>query len=762
MMNSVLVSDPKVKRAGSIVPMKIFRRCLLALLAALLGAAINVHRTGQYLEEEFGLALLFKLRGPVAPPPDIAIVSIDPASAETLHLPDDPEKWPRLYYSQLITGLNQQNPALIALNLHFGESRDSEADKRLAEAMAQHRNTILSNYLKHYTLPALGRQPPIHYERIIDPVDIFEQAALGTSPFPLPKNASTVKEFWTYKNSAGDIPTFPATIFQYFVLARNYADILALLEQIDPSLRARLPDSFDELRENFRLPETLQQIKTSITGHADSLEELAHVMKKPIFAQPFLIRSWLAFLYAPDRLYLNYYGKTGTIATVPFYQALAGKNLNSGAFGNKIVMVGYSEKMEPEKSPGIYSVFSDENISPIEIAATAVGNLIERSWLRPLSANAQLLIIFGWGFAMAIIGGLAGTRLASGAIVLCSLVYLGTAYWQFCVYDRWLPVILPVFLQTPLIVASVVLAHFKKSRQETLNLHKAFSFYLPNEVVDQITSGPSRQETIGKFGELMQGVCLATDAGRYTTLSESLNPIQLNELMNDYYNVLFPEVNTHHGIISDVIGDAMLALWAKPAADISCRVNACRTALAIKAKLALFNQSQPYQLPTRFGLHFGDMRLGNVGAAGRYEYRAVGDMINTAARIENLNKILGTQILASEQVIAGLFEFISREMGTFILRGKTLPITIHELAEQKIPNLHALFAEALALFQAYRWPEALTLFRRIAEQYPEDGPTLFYIRYLQKHVYLFKKAPAATPEQKPVIEIGNITTLLHS
>jgi adenylate cyclase len=241
------------------------------------------------------------------------------------------------------------------------------------------------------------------------------------------------------------------------------------------------------------------------------------------------------------------------------------------------------------------------------------------------------------------------------------------------------------------------------------------------------------------YGELKQGVCLATDAGQYTTLSESLDPMTLAELMNQYYAVMFPLVNRHNGMISDVIGDAMMALWAFSGTGESPQQAACLTAIEIMTEVDNFNQKQEYYLATRIGLHYGSMRLGNVGAKEHYEYRAVGDVINTATRIEGLNKLLGTQALASAEVIQDLSGIFTREVGHFILKGKTRHVCIYELIGQQQnlaeswPSLAAEFSNALKLFQNYQWQEALEAFLNIKKNYPDDTPTEFYINYLKSH-----------------------------
>ncbi len=90
----------------------------------------------------------------------------------------------------------------------------------------------------------------------------------------------------------------------------------------------------------------------------------------------------------------------------------------------------------------------------------------------------------------------------------------------------------------------------------------------------------------------------------------------------------------------------MLAVWATTEPDLSLRSRACLAALDIASAVDRFNAaSGRLALPTRIGLHSGQLLLGSVGAMDHYEYRAVGDIVNTATRLEGLNKHLGTRLL---------------------------------------------------------------------------------------------------------------------
>jgi adenylate cyclase len=144
-------------------------------------------------------------------------------------------------------------------------------------------------------------------------------------------------------------------------------------------------------------------------------------------------------------------------------------------------------------------------------------------------------------------------------------------------------------------------------------------------------------------------------------------------------------------------------------------------------------------LPTRIGLHSGQMLLGNVGAIDHYEYRATGDIVNTATRLENLNKHLGTRILASAEVLHGLTGLVTRPLGRFLVVGKSRPVDVLELigrAAESTPDTaeHAArFAAGLAQYRAQSWKQALECFEACLAASPEDGPARFYAGLCQRY-----------------------------
>jgi adenylate cyclase len=226
------------------------------------------------------------------------------------------------------------------------------------------------------------------------------------------------------------------------------------------------------------------------------------------------------------------------------------------------------------------------------------------------------------------------------------------------------------------------------------------------------------------------GICLATDARQYTRLSERMEPETQQAFLNRYYEILFAPVRKRDGVVSDVIGDAMLAIWPAHRPDSYLRQQACEAALEIIR--ALENAELDPKLPTGIGLHAGELVMSHVGAIDHFEYRAVGDMVNTTSRIENLNKLLGTSILASGDLIKDLQGIVLRELGEFPVPGRQQPITLYEVAASEVTvtpemrSLHTAFADALNDWRQGDRKAASEKFEAILKAFPDDGPTAYY------------------------------------
>lgn len=229
--------------------------------------------------------------------------------------------------------------------------------------------------------------------------------------------------------------------------------------------------------------------------------------------------------------------------------------------------------------------------------------------------------------------------------------------------------------------------------------------------------------------------CAMTDAEGYTGVAEGLPPPELVALVNRYFRALFRAVLGNGGLVLDVKGDGILAIWTSGAPDASLRAQVCRSCLQMVEASDRFNMCFPARrLPTRIGVDFGPVALANVGAFERYEYRAVGDTVNTCARLEQLNKALGTRVLVSQSLAEGVDAFLFRDLGEFMLRGKRSPLRVLELvapralATRRQRALCEGFRLALDAYDRGEIDHALDIFDVLRARYPDDGPTRVFLR----------------------------------
>jgi len=402
--------------------------------------------------------------------------------------------------------------------------------------------------------------------------------------------------------------------------------------------------------------------------------------------------------------------------------------------------IGLSEQLRPEEKDGFYTVFSQPNgldISGVEIAATAFANLLENLPVEPLNLGVHITIVALWGVVLTILCLLWPPVIAAGSVVGLSLLYMGVAHFQFKHHGLWYPLIVPLFFQAPLAFFGAVLWKYFQANRERRNIRTAFGYYLPDDVVNRLAKNMS---DIRGGSRVVYGICLFTDAQHYTAFSETMDPEELSSFLNTYYEAIFEPVRKNAGIISDVKGDSILAIWAKSHSDATSRNSACCAALDIARAVEQFNRSLlDRQLPIRIGMHSGYISLGNVGAMDHFEYRPVGDIVNTASRMEGLNKYLGTQILVSEEVMDQLDGFLIRRLGKFILAGKSKPVKVCELIckaeefkeEQK--SLCRVFDRGVDAYQRQSWSEAIDYFNGALKLDNTDGPSRFFLGLCEKY-----------------------------
>lgn len=739
---------------------RISKTILFGLLVAVVGIVASSVEIIHELEENSGLSLLFHLRDVKSAPSEVSIISIDRESSERLGLPDNPERWSRSLHARLIDILAKAGASVIIFDLYFIDPRSRTEDDLLAEAMRNAGNVVLAEPLRAKDLPASNIAGVFTAEhRIVEtvkPIALVSRAAFASAPFVLPRLPIKVNQYWAFQTAAGDLPTFPIVAYQLYALPA-LDEFFSLLTTVDPTAARNLPS---QSYAAFQSGGAIRMIR-SIRALFESEPSLAARMTVELersglsgrdprkFA---LVRSLISVYGGADHRYLNYYGPPRTLRTVPFYQVLQSGEPSSGVealdFKGKAVFVGLSEIALTEKKDSFYTTFSRTDgvfLSGAEIAATAFSNILQNTPVTPVTPPTSLAVVILWGFLLAAIGRVTTTPSAVLGIFAASTSYLIAAVLKFQADGTWYPVIIPLFIQSPLALVGTVLWSYFETNKERRNIRKALSYYVPDEVVDHLAANIA---DIRRDDQTVYGACLFTDCEGYTTVSEKISARELNELMHKYFAAIFEPIKQNAGRIVGIKGDAVLAVWRGAQTDAAVREQACAAALGVAhAVRRLNNGSANLKLPTRIAVHAGEIFFGNIGAEDYYQFGVTGDTVNTASRMDDLNKRLGTEILVSDEVMHKVKGFLTREAGTFLFKGKAQRIRVHELlsraddAAEMQRNACTIFDEGLSAFRCRSWRQAKEKFEQSADLLQGDRLSGFYLKLFER----YKEHPPKEP-----------------
>jgi adenylate cyclase len=191
-------------------------------------------------------------------------------------------------------------------------------------------------------------------------------------------------------------------------------------------------------------------------------------------------------------------------------------------------------------------------------------------------------------------------------------------------------------------------------------------------------------EQRGELGSEIRYVCMMfLDIRNFTKFAEKREPEDVVNFLNYLFDFMIDIINSHNGIINKFLGDGFMAVFGAPVSDGEDSRNAVNAAREIVSRLE--TEVQAGRIPdTRIGIgiHAGHALTGNIGSSRRKEYTIIGDVVNIAARIEQLNKQFGSQILVSDEVWKSIEKstYAIEDFGTVDIRGHTGTVHIYKLA----------------------------------------------------------------------------------
>lgn len=415
----------------------------------------------------------------------------------------------------------------------------------------------------------------------------------------------------------------------------------------------------------------------------------------------------------PRDVLLQNFGPSRTYQTVSYYQALDPDTfLPPDFFRGRVVLVGLSLQNAPAIAEGgadvhatPFTIRTGRLVAGVEIQATIFDNLAQGLFIGRASLLVSLLSIAG-GAALAgvVVWRRTGWRTVAGSIL--SLAAITVAGFLALRYGR---VFVPPFapsLAFAVAVSAQGALDFASERRLRRGITRAFSQYLSPQLVERLARDPSLLRLGGEVRNLSILFC---DIRGFTTIAETMkdNPEGLTQLINRLLTPLSDIVLASGGTIDKYIGDCIMAFWNAPLDDPDHAVHAVQAALDMLAALDGLNaefasESQragrpALKLGIGIGINTGDCVVGNMGSTQRFDYSALGDSVNLAARLESASKDVGVPLVIGEttaKLVASRFPVF--ELDRLTVKGKTVPTSVFTVVPDASDMHVALHAGVLA------------------------------------------------------------------
>jgi adenylate cyclase len=287
----------------------------------------------------------------------------------------------------------------------------------------------------------------------------------------------------------------------------------------------------------------------------------------------------------------------------------------------------------------------------------------------------------------------------------------------------------------------------------------AFSKYVPVELVRELLRRGEAAQIGGQQREL---AIVFSDVVGFTTIAESMTPAELTQHMAVYFAELLKIIQSDgRGDVNEIAGDGIVAFWGAPAEDPDHASHAVDAVLRCCARLDELNadwreRGRP-PLPTCFGISVGPVVVGNVGAPSRMTYAAVGDSVNVASRVEGLNRMYGTRVLATRATVDGAGPGFSwRWVDRVRVKGKLQPIDLFELLgrEGEVDPLRAEFARSYeTAFENYRERRFEAARDALEALTPAPEGDLSVTRLLERARHAIEDPPGADWEPVSIFQV---------
>lgn len=644
----------------------------------------------------------------------ITIIAIDEKSLDPEGSLGRFKDWPRSYYSQLLRSLAPKKPALVGFDLDFSNASRGMSDLRVKQLLREYERlnatpTGLGHRVNFDWYGLLKKFEPLKDEektQLIHPDDVDFQKSTSEMNFPIVLVSSLIFSE-TVSEMSEKFAKHQGVILPIFKGKNIRTGYVNVLRDRDGILRRFMPKTGDNL--GFPL---------AITEAYDERQQTTGNRRK--------------------QMLIRYAAKPFSYRMISFVDALAGNYLSSDIEG-KIVLVGAVAPVIQDFHP---TPTSREFMPGVEINAHIVEQLLEHKFFFEQGRFGLLIPLLFLTLGGALLFLAMPLRYLGMVFSIFLVLYPFTA---FALYQRGviLNVVYPEIAWV-LIALSTLWYRNKTEIKEKKAIENAFSHYVSPVVVSELVKDPSMLHLGGKREQI---TVMFSDIVGFTTLAEKLSPEDTVALLNDYLTAMTEIIFSYHGTLDKYQGDAIMALFGAPLPDPHHAVNACSTALGMRRALTMLHEkwnampALPFReelitLDFRVGISTGSAVIGNVGSEKRFDYTAIGDIVNLGSRLESINRKYGTRVIVDKNtfvaVTANHNPFTFRKLDTVRVKGKKEATEIFELvsfSEQVTDQTKELldeFENGRILYTQRNFLEAKQFFDAALAKAPDDGPSQIY------------------------------------
>ncbi|MDJ1157015.1 adenylate/guanylate cyclase domain-containing protein [Chelatococcus sp. SYSU_G07232] len=327
----------------------------------------------------------------------------------------------------------------------------------------------------------------------------------------------------------------------------------------------------------------------------------------------------------------------------------------------------------------------EATVPGVDIHAEFIEHALSGSRLaRPdYAPGAEAVITLLACLAIAAVASVLHPLVAAPALIALAGLIAGGSWMAFSRAELLFDPTMPLAATTASFGAATVAA-LRRAEEDKRRIREAFGRYVSPAIVEALAADPS-QLALG--GEIRPITVLFADIRGFTSRAETMRAEEVVSFLNAVHTPLADEVMRFNGTIDKFMGDGLMAFWNAPLDEPDHVRQALRAALAMQRAVAALDERLRVEgqvgggprLAVGIGLHTGPACVGNLGSLRRFDYSAVGDTVNTAARIEQASKTYGVPVIVSEDVARLTPEWGYLLVDSVRLRGRQIATRLYAL-----------------------------------------------------------------------------------